>query len=45
MDKQKQTYLSPETEILVVQFEGCVLTGSNKGNTPVFDGYDDEGWD
>ena len=24
MNKQKQTYLSPETETLVVRFEGCL---------------------
>ena len=26
MNKQKQTYLSPETETLVVRFEGVVCT-------------------
>ena len=28
MNKQKQTYLSPETETLVVRFEGQILVGS-----------------
>ena len=26
MNKQKQTYLSPETETLVVRFEGVICT-------------------
>ena len=29
MNKQKQTYLSPETETLVVRFEGVVCTSPN----------------
>ena len=46
MNKQKQTYLSPETETLVVRFEENVLqSGSPNGNTPAFSGYVDEGWD
>ena len=28
MNKEKQTYLSPETETLVVQVEEALLTGS-----------------
>ena len=39
MNKQKQTYLSPETETLVVRFEGCILDGSQDS---VNNGYDDE---
>jgi hypothetical protein len=26
MNKQKQTYVSPETEVFVVQIEDCILT-------------------
>ena len=33
MNKQKQTYLSPETETLVVRFEG-VICGSQDGDVP-----------
>ena len=33
MNKEKQTYLSPETEILVVRFEGALLTGSNNAQS------------
>ena len=29
MNKQKQTYLSPETETLVIRFEGVVCTSPN----------------
>ena len=28
MNKQKQTYLSPETETLVVRFEGVICTSN-----------------
>ena len=31
MNKEKQTYLSPETETLVVRFEGMVCTSPNYG--------------
>ena len=31
MNKEKQTYLSPETETLVVRFEGVVCTSPNGG--------------
>ena len=31
MNKEKQTYLSPETEILVVRFEGVVCQSPNGG--------------
>ena len=31
MNKQKQTYLSPETETLVVRFEESVLTPASPG--------------
>ena len=31
MNKQKQTYLSPETETLVVRFEGVICTASKDG--------------
>ena len=40
MNKQKQTYLSPETETLVVRFEESVLNSNSPGgysenpNTP-----------
>ena len=44
MNKEKQTYLSPETETLVVRFEG-VICESNTNNAPAFTGYVDEGWD
>ena len=43
MNKQKQTYLSPETETLVVRFEGVICTSLNGDNhTEVFgdDGYE-----
>ena len=33
MNKQKQTYLSPETETLVVRFEGAILTLSDSVNS------------
>ena len=32
MNMQKQTYLSPETETLVVRFEGIILTLSDSVN-------------
>ena len=38
MNKQKQTYLSPETETLVVRFEGVICQSNT---APAFDGYDD----
>ena len=43
MNKQKLTYLSPETETLVVRFEGALLQGSvnafsNQGTETI--GYD-----
>ena len=31
MNKEKQTYLSPETETLVVRFEGVVCTSPGVG--------------
>ena len=31
MIKEKQTYLSPETETLVVRFDGMVCTSPNYG--------------
>ena len=31
MNKQKQTYLSPETETLVIRFEESVLQGGSPG--------------
>ncbi len=46
MNKQKLTYLSPETETLVVRFEG-VICGSNfgdpgkAGSDPNFNDYPD----
>ena len=33
MNKEKQTYLSPETETLVVRFEGMVCTSPNGTNS------------
>ena len=33
MNKQKLTYLSPETETLVVRFEGMVCTSPNGTNS------------
>ena len=30
MNKQKQTYLSPETETLVVRFEGVICESTTK---------------
>ena len=52
MNKQKQTYLSPETETLVVRFEGGILYNSigangveqstvKSGNAIGFDDWDD----
>ena len=53
MNKEKQTYLSPETETLVVRFEGMVCTsptvGANglqggnviNGSDSGFSGWDD----
>ncbi len=38
MNKQKQTYLSPETEPLVIRFEGEILTIS--GGAPGAAGAD-----
>jgi hypothetical protein len=32
MNKEKQTYLSPETETLVVRFEGSLLVNSPASN-------------
>ena len=31
MKEQKQTYLSPETEALVIRFEGVICTSGNMG--------------
>ena len=52
MNKQKQTYLSPETETLVVRFEESVLQvyspgiGSNGSqNSNVTDGGWSGGWE
>ena len=45
MNKQKQTYLSPETETLVVRFEGALLINSpaSKDNTEPFgSGWNDD---
>ena len=46
MNKQKQTYLSPETETLVVRFEGVICESPNgsfdenadvkEGNSTIF---------
>ena len=40
MNKEKQTYLSPETETLVVRFEGVVCTspGTPGGNDDLIPG-------
>ena len=47
MNKQKQTYVSPETETLVIRFEGVVCKSPNgafdeQGN--VNDHSGDDGW-
>ena len=45
MNKNKLTYLSPETETLVVRFEGNLLTVSAQGNTiqnATYDAWDEE---
>ena len=41
MTKLKQTYLSPETDLLVVRFEGALLQASVRSNS-VNSGYDDD---
>ena len=43
MNKEKQTYLSPETETLVVRFEG-VICGSNEGlgDNPMSGGFGED---
>lgn len=48
MNKEKQTYLSPETETLVVRFEGGILTGSNinaQNHSEYFKGGLDDGYE
>ena len=42
MNKQKQTYLSPETETLVIRFEGviCESPGTPGGQDNLIDGGD-----
>ena len=43
MNKQKQTYLSPETETLVVRFEGVVCASYGDEGKPGGDpGLDDD---
>ena len=45
MNKEKQTYLSPETETLVVRFEGMVCTspyGTNSTNRTEYFTYGDD---
>ena len=42
MNKEKLTYLSPETETLVVRFEGAILQGSVKANAIQSLSYDEE---
>ena len=39
MNKEKQTYLSPETETLVVRFEGCLCTSPNRVNSDTWTEY------
>ena len=49
MTKEKQLYVSPETETLVIRFEGGILTGSllygNPGYNPNYGSgsIDDQG--
>ena len=57
MNKQKQTYLSPETETLVVRFEGVICTsdplvlgaiqlnGTRQGNVLDASDYGFDDWD
>ena len=44
MNKEKQTYLSPETETLVVRFEGVVCTSPTRNslNATEYIGLDDD---
>ena len=44
MTKEKMTYVSPETETLVVRFEGMVCT-SPGGDAPKFGGFDEGSFD
>ena len=48
MNKQKQTYVSPETDLFVIRFEQGILTGSVNAGAPTTlpsytEDYDD--WD
>ena len=45
MNKQKQNYVAPEAQTLVVGFEGMVCLSTELSNAPAFTGYIDEGWD
>ena len=47
MKKQKQLYVSPETETLVVRFEGRILAGSVNASSsamPSFTEDEEEDW-
>ena len=44
MNKQKQTYLSPETETLVVRFEESVLQGGSPTNEKMNSANMDGSW-
>ena len=43
MNKQKQTYLSPETETLVVRFEGVICESPNYNSVGLRDYSDGDG--
>ena len=45
MKTQKQNYLSPVTETLVVRFEGVVCTSFSNGNESIGDQSDWDGID
>lgn len=45
MEKTKTTYERPTTDLLVIRFEGNLLTVSTQGNTiksATYDAWDDE---
>ena len=48
MNKNNELYSSPTTKILVVKFEGCILTGSNNdfsSNHTEYLGTEEDGGD
>ena len=44
MKEQKQTYLSPETETLVVRFEGIICESTNEAVSTKSDWENKGGW-